>query len=225
MARQWNESILMVVLGLLSIGTVLGVSQFFKQATSDKPSSRVEIVAEQMQKMKDDIDSQHRATTHTLEDIESTVKNLKQRVEVLEAATPSPQESTPNRQPSPSSTPRLADDEHGSSIEQALARGREYVARSRFDPKNHDRVLSDLVAAFAVKGLSPGANRSLLATIQEVNEIGVANVISQAQTLPALDATKRLQAFLRSTPRLTPGQRAQVQSALTGISRAGRSRQ
>jgi hypothetical protein len=187
----------MMALGVLSIGAVVFVSQLFKKSGPDRSDARLEALADDVRRLRDNSDSRSQTILKRLDQIESTVRDIQQR-----SATP------PAAVPAPATAPGL------SPVQDALTRGWGYVAKHEFDAKDHDRVLAELVAAYGVKGLSPEMNNSLSATIQQVNEIGVARVISDARNLPTTEAVQRLRAFLQATPRLTQGQNARVNSAI-----------
>jgi hypothetical protein len=217
----------MVALGVLSIGAVVFVSQLFKKSGPDRSEARSETLAEDLRRLKESSDARNEAILRRLDQIESTVRDIQQRISALEAMDSrspqaAPHSSTPDRQTvAPAALPNPGTVGGPSPVQEALTRGWAYVAKHEFDPKNHERVLSDLVAAYGVRGLSPEVNNSLSATIQQVNEIGVDRVISDVRSLPASDAVLRLRTFVQITPRLTQGQSARIKSTLAAYTGRG----
>lgn len=221
MTRPWSEPIRMIILGLLSVGAVVAVSELFSRPTHQRPDTSPDLTAGQFRRLRDDVDARDRAMERRLSELEASVRDLRQRVASAEAMEPREpsrrEEAVPNNQRGDVPlAPESNTSQRSSPVQEALIRGSQYVAKHEYDPNNHNRVLSDLVAAYAVRGLSPEENRFLLATIQQVNEIGVAWIISQARRFPTSDSSQRLQAFLETTPKLTAGQVARIRTALRG---------
>jgi hypothetical protein len=115
--------------------------------------------------------------------------------------------------PTPAQVPPRGRD---AAAREALIRGWLYLARQQYDPKTHDQVLSGLLAAYKTRGLSAESNSSLMATTQQVNEIGVAHTIDEANNLPPADAMQHLKTFTRLGPqiRLTRGQKTRLKLAV-----------
>jgi hypothetical protein len=96
---------------------------------------------------------------------------------------------------------------------EALTQGWSYLARQQYDPKTHDQICRALFLAYKIHGLPPESNSSLLATIQLVNEIGVAHTINEANNLPPADAVQLVKTFTRNGHLFTRGQRARLKLA------------
>jgi hypothetical protein len=223
MTSKWGEPIVMVALGVISIGAVVFVNQLFKKSGPDRLDTQSKILAEDVRRLKDDSDARNQAILRRLDQLESTVKDIQQRI--------TDQEATGSRFPQPETLSPPPDRQNGAKantsasegqnqVQEALIRGWRYLAKHAFDPKDHDRVLSALVAAYKVQGLSEEVNNSLVAAIQQVNEIGMTQVLSEVRNLAAPDAVERLRTFLR-TPMLTRGQSSRIKSALAAYTRPG----
>jgi hypothetical protein len=217
MARHRNDAVVLIVLGLLSVSVVALISHFSNRGEDNSHTNRSQVpsnVQEPAQLPRQDRDAQQ-VLIRRLEEVESLAKSLQQRLQKLE--------SVPQFQQIPSSEggaerPSLEGVTLNSMglADGALDRGRDYIARGKYDPMLHERILSDLVNAYAVRSLPSSQNKSLLAEIQQVNTIGVKHYLDLAHELPAPSATQLLERFLKSTPRLTPSQMNQILDAIHG---------
>jgi len=223
MIRPAREYVVMMSLGLLSIFAVLGVGQLFKKSGSERPDSQSRLLGKAVDELKDSSEAQGRETAKRLSEIESALRDIEQRLATTEAIV-SHLPALPSSTSPPLDEPRAGLNRMTGSgrVQAALSRGWQYVAKNEFAPENHDRVLSDLVAAYAVQGLSTEENSALVAAIQQVNEIGVGRVIRESEGLSAIEAANRLRTFLQTTPKLTPGQRTRINSAIAKHSVSGR---
>jgi hypothetical protein len=214
MARQRNDAVVLIVLGLLSMSVVALINYFSNRGEDNSHTNRSLVPSneqEHAQLLRRDRDAQQ-VLIRRLEEVESLAKSLQQRLQRLE--------SVPQFQQIPSSGGAERPGSGGGSpnsmglADGALDRGRDYIARGKYDPMLHERILSDLVNAYAVRSLSPPQNKTLLAEIQQVNTIGVKHYLDLAHELPAPSATQLLDRFLKSTPRLTPSQMNQILDAI-----------
>jgi hypothetical protein len=98
-------------------------------------------------------------------------------------------------------------------VQKALTQAWAYLAKRQYDPTTHNQVCQVLLTAYKTRGLSAESNSSLLATIQLVNEIGVAHTIDEARNLAPRDSVKLIDTFTRRGHLLTKGQRARLKRA------------
>jgi len=204
----WNEPIGMAVIGVLSILAVL----IFRYVFLTLPSTALSIDSTAVNAVRDDIAElrrQQKTIAERVSEIERSVKQIQEHQSEVDAAShiDVPADPSPTIEP----LPAPATD---TSVQERLRRGWAYIGRGKFDVTAHADVLSALVAAYEVKGLSSERNSSLRSTIHQVNEIGVQHVIAEARALPRSEAELRLRAYLEGTPRLTPGQKQRVDAAL-----------
>jgi hypothetical protein len=234
--RSWNETLVMAALGLFSVGLVVVVSQLFARPTADSTSRQAPISA-QVQALRSDVQADDRAIVKKLDQLETALRDLQQKSDPADARSAGPPTvpSTDTRSGVPPPVPTdppiasaptspapgvasstLGIDPHtgSGSAQGALIRGWQYIARQEFDPGEHEQVIANLVKAYAVEGLTPEMNSSLIATIQQVNEIAIARALTDARGLSPTDAARRLRALLETAPRLTSGQRARINAAL-----------
>jgi hypothetical protein len=120
----------------------------------------------------------------------------------------------PSPQPGAASPVRRVSDRD--PVRASLVRAWSYLAAQHYEPSIQNQVVGDLITAYRTPHLSAESNRALLSAIQQVNEIGVAHAISEADRLPPSDAVRGLQTLLRSAPtlQLTKRQKHHLESAL-----------
>src|ERR1700709_154846 len=201
MRRSWIEPLLTVALGLISVVVVVGVSTLSVSRSNDH-HSRAKAVSES-QPRRDKVED--RAFVEKLDRIDTRLRDVQAQVvsEKMRVQAPQPdiKEAAPSDGAPLALPPKVPEATSGSATglkeQGALARGWQYVARHEYDPISHSSVLFGLVREYEVKGLSPERNNALLATIQQVNEVGVAQIIDKTRGLPSDAATLRLQTFLR----------------------------
>lgn len=208
MNRWWKEPLLLMLIGLASIGVVLSARQLLFRPSSQVSSSRSEGSNAVLRKQVEDSKEQIRRLEQRLKETEAKIETREQ---------PKGSEETPL-----ATEPR--DTGHNSKLgpivqspilyQEALARAWQYLQAGKFDPVVHKEILEGLEEAYAVSGLPPEANANLVKAIERINDLGVSTVISESQTLPSENASKLLQAFLDTTPRLSVRQKAQIKAAL-----------
>jgi hypothetical protein len=135
-------------------------------------------------------------------------------------ANATPQQASPNEAHDPRSSQEPPSEQAAQipvtghdATQEALTQAWSYLAKQQYDATTHKQVCQALFVAYKTRGLPPQSNSSLLATIQLVNEIGVAHVIDEAKNLPPADAVKLINAFARKGHLLTKDQRARLRRA------------
>jgi|GEM_PF-1379565 len=207
--RSWSEPLRMAMIGLLSIAAVVGVHYLFD--TTPRQASLDSHTVKELTNRLDDVSERENATAHKIEELERVVESLRRQIE-QRAPSVQPPSSPPLNGVSDPTTVSPALESSGTN--ETLARCLAYVAKGEFDSNIHNRLLADVVAAYAVRGLSPEVNMALLSAIQQVNEIGVTHVIQEVNGLRAADGGLRLRTFLATTPRLTFDQKRRLQAEL-----------
>lgn len=218
MARQRTEPIMILFIGLLAVAAVAGVNLIINQKDdkTGRPAHASPVKVQDSAPRPREEQGAERAFMQRLSVVESLAKDLQQRVQKLETAPQFKRISSPEVS---EANPRQGEvaERHLGMVDEALSHGQEYVAKGKYDPDGHAQILSALVKAYAVRNLSPTTNRSLMAAIQQVNEIGVRYYLTAARGLPGSDAVQLLDRFLRSTPGLTLAQAQEVRDAIRDI--------
>src|SRR5262249_42603111 len=151
----WKEPFLLMLLGLASIGVVLSIRQLlFRPSSQSTVPHRVGV--------------NNDALTKQLKESRERITHLEQRLQETEAKlqNPEPPNSSGTSAAIQSGSP--VRDEHVKELvppapsptryQEALGRAWQYLQVGKFDPATHREILSDLEAAYAVKGLPPEAN-------------------------------------------------------------------
>ncbi len=229
MKRVWSDTLSMVVLGVITILVVIGGRQLFVRPatkssiptsiaagpphddTVDRRLDRIERTLEKLQLDVKAIEGNHAATStegnHAATSTEGN--HAATSTEGNHAATSTELVNAPPSSSSPSSD------------QDSLKRGFDYVSQQTYDGGKHGRILADLVAGYAIAGLSPEMNNALVTTIKQVNDIGVAHALEQSRSLPHSEAVNQLRVFLATTPKLTIGQKSRINAAITAHRNAG----
>lgn len=228
MKKTLRDFSLILVFGVVSIALVVASSQFFSPSNGGYSPEMSGTINGSIEKLKEELINSDKAFSRKLRALDNTVHDLQNRVDELERTftlgrktDSSPAIKQKSRYPSDNR-------QHGSSInpsqpkadfvQNSLSRAWLYLAEQKYDPGSHDRVLSDLVAAYRIKGLSRNTNASLLNTIHQINELGLNQVVKEASLLPPNEAVRHLRSFLRNTPRLSKEQKLRIKGVIAGYS-------
>jgi hypothetical protein len=205
MNRMWKEPLLLVLLGLASIGVVLSIRQLSLPPSNGSPSLRVEgdnaVLRRQVEESKDNIgrlEGRLKEAEMKLRDLETPSDNVGR----VETRVPEHDKGL-----APMAEGRM-------SYQEALARAWEYLQVGSFDSAIHKEILLSLDEAYAEKGLPPEANSSLVSTMARMNDLGVSAIIGEAKELPPKEASELLQTFLDTTPKLSERQKSRIKVAL-----------